>query len=332
VLTVVNTKSQARKLYTKLAQGHPDWHIVHLSANMCPAHRRKILGDSKNVGTLKEYLADKTTRCVCISTRLIEAGVDIDFDSAIRFLAGFDSIIQTAGRCNRNGNLRDAQGNPIPGKTYIINIVKEDEKISKLKDLIKGQEIMQRLIGEYKKNEAQFDHTLLHPDLISLYFLYFYGQISEDELKHKVAPGRKDTVLDLLSDNTKSVQAYGNTAISRYGEKAKVLTQFCQSFETAWKHFEVIAEETVGVIVPYAGGKKIIGELSACPDTERLKTVLLEAQQYSVNIYFSDLKDLQDAGIVKQVSGIEKMEIYTVNSEHYDADIGIRHECGSLDV
>ncbi|MDR2702356.1 MAG: CRISPR-associated helicase Cas3', partial [Spirochaetaceae bacterium] len=91
ILSVVNTKSQARKLYTVLSKQHPDWYIVHLSANMCPAHRRR------DISRLKEHLQNKTKKCVCISTRLIEAGVDIDFDGAIRFLAGFDSIVQTAG-------------------------------------------------------------------------------------------------------------------------------------------------------------------------------------------------------------------------------------------
>jgi CRISPR-associated endonuclease/helicase Cas3 len=53
------------------------------------------------IAKLKRKLQNKTQKCICVSTRLIEAGVDIDFDAAIRFLAGFDSVVQTAGRCNR---------------------------------------------------------------------------------------------------------------------------------------------------------------------------------------------------------------------------------------
>jgi CRISPR-associated endonuclease/helicase Cas3 len=101
ILTVVNTKPQAQKLYAALSQRHPDWLIIHLSTNMCPVHRRKV------IAKLRLKLRDKTRKCVCVSTRLIEAGIDIDFDAAIRFLAGFDSIVQTAGRCNRGGSLRN---------------------------------------------------------------------------------------------------------------------------------------------------------------------------------------------------------------------------------
>ena len=71
----------------------------HLSTGMCPAHRVMILAD------LKSHL-DSHTRAICVSTQSIEAGVDITFGSAIRALAGIDSIIQTAGSCNRNGEIK----------------------------------------------------------------------------------------------------------------------------------------------------------------------------------------------------------------------------------
>ncbi|GHV08729.1 CRISPR-associated helicase/endonuclease Cas3 [Campylobacterota bacterium] len=174
ILTVVNTKSQARKFYEDLSKNHTDWNIVHLSANMCPSHRQNV------ISRLKKFLQDKTKKCICISTRLIEAGVDIDFNGAIRFLAGFDSIIQTAGRCNRNGELKDKQGNLVTGKTYIINIVKDEEKISSLPDLLRGQEIMGRILREFYDNEAQHDHNLMHPVLIAHYFDYYYGEIQRN--------------------------------------------------------------------------------------------------------------------------------------------------------
>jgi CRISPR-associated endonuclease/helicase Cas3 len=156
ILSVVNIKSQARKLYKVLSKQHPDWHVVHLSANMCPAHRRR------DISRLKENLQNKTKKCVCISTRLIEAGVDIDFDGAIRFFAGFDSIVQTAGRCNRNGELKDSQGNPVKGKTWIINIIKNEENIRGLSDLLRGQKIMERVLREFHEDEEKYNHNLLH--------------------------------------------------------------------------------------------------------------------------------------------------------------------------
>jgi CRISPR-associated endonuclease/helicase Cas3 len=324
ILTVVNTKPQAQKLYAVLSQKHPDWQIIHLSTNMCPAHRRKV------IAKLRRKLLDKTQKCVCISTRLIEAGIDIDFDAAIRFLAGFDSVIQTAGRCNRNGKLTDPEGNLIIGKTYILNIVKDEENITKLPDLNRGQEIMRRILDEFHEDEVKFDHTLLHPELIKCYFWYYYSQMPNSLLKYTVFPGREDTLLDLLSNNWKSVQEYSDKESQKNGDAARQLTTFCQSFETAWKKFEVIAEDTIGVIVPFKQGRDIITELYTLPDIKQCEVLLAKAQRYSVNIYFSGLERLVEIGIVKQIPTKDQLEIYAVEEGYYDKHIGLTHEAGTL--
>jgi CRISPR-associated endonuclease/helicase Cas3 len=324
ILTVVNTKPQAEKVYTILKRKHPDWEIVHLSTNMCPVHRRKV------IEKLKETLDTGTKKCVCISTRLIEAGVDIDFDAAIRFLAGFDSVIQTAGRCNRNGLLKDVQGNPISGETYIINIVKGEENIDSLPELKLGQAIMEQVLREYRKDKARFNHDLLHPDLIARYFSCFYERISDTDLKYKIFPGRSDTILDLLSTNAESSHEYGELMESKSGNEAKPLTEFRQSFESAWKAFEVIASNTIAVIVPFEKGQGIITELYADPDRERMEELLREAQQYSVNVYHSGLKRLMDIGALRRI-GTES-EIYAVEKEHYDEHVGLCRDAGRLTV
>ncbi|MDR2398552.1 MAG: CRISPR-associated helicase Cas3' [Spirochaetaceae bacterium] len=318
ILTVVNTKPQAQSLYAILFQRHPDWEIVHLSTNMCPTHRRQ------SIERLKKTLADKSKRCVCISTRLIEAGVDIDFDTAIRFLAGLDSIIQTAGRCNRNGLLMDGQRNLISGKTYIINIVKHEEHIGSLKELKVGQEVTKRILREYHDDTRRFNTTLLHPDLISRYFAYFYEQVSDTNLEYKVFPGRTDTILNLLSLNTESKSEYDGLAESKSGTKIKLLPQFCQSFESAWKAFEVIASDTIGIIVPFEKGQFIINELHSGPNQKRTEELLREAQPYSVNIYYKGLKDLLDLHVIRRIEINRDTEIYTVEREHYDEYIGLR--------
>jgi CRISPR-associated endonuclease/helicase Cas3 len=325
ILTVVNIKVQARTLYGDLTKRHPDWLVVHLSANMCPAHRRRTIDE------LKESLKAKTKKCVCISTRLIEAGVDIDFDGAIRFLAGFDSIIQTAGRCNRNGELRNKQGDYINGKTYIINICKNEEKIASLPDLIHGQNIMKRILREYHGDEARFNHSLFHPELIAHYFDYFYGELSDSDLKHTVFDGRADTVLDLLSDNTESEAEYNANAIKQYGGAAKSLTNFRQSFQTAWEKFEVIADDTIGVIVPFERGADIIKELYALPDSKKCVELLREAQQYSVNVYRNEKNNLLSKKILDRAP-LDNFEIYIVDERFYDTAIGLNDTEGRMSL
>ena len=244
LLTVVNTKAQARKLYKLLKDAHPDWQIMQLTTNMCPCNRRKILAK------LRRKLENKTEKCVCISTSLIEAGIDLDFDSAIRFLAGFDSIIQVCGRCNRNGLLTDANGSKIRGKTYLINIVESEEKIANLPELLYSQGITRRVLREYNKDPAQYNNTLLHPDLIAQYFHYYYKGLPEYLLKYNIMGNTGATILDLLSDNRESASEFNRIKTKKYANQKVDSTGFCQSFETAWKAFEVIHEDTTAVIVP----------------------------------------------------------------------------------
>ncbi len=101
-LAVVNTRRHARELFGLLPD---DGSRFHLSALMCPVHRRVILHLVKR--RLRQNLPVRL-----VSTQLIEAGVDIDFPVVFRSLAGLDSIAQAAGRCDREGNLTAALGKP----------------------------------------------------------------------------------------------------------------------------------------------------------------------------------------------------------------------------
>lgn len=90
-LIVVNTRKSARSVY-KMLNGKK----FHLSTYMTPEHRSRTIAEIKNC--LK-----KRERITVVSTSLIEAGVDLDFQAVFRELAGLDSILQSGGRCNREG-------------------------------------------------------------------------------------------------------------------------------------------------------------------------------------------------------------------------------------
>ncbi len=94
VLCIVSTRKHAKEIYNRLL----DENVFHLSTLMCPIHRRDVLEE------IKLRLKNKKT-CKVVSTQLIEAGVDIDFPVVYRSIAGIDSIVQSAGRCNREGYL-----------------------------------------------------------------------------------------------------------------------------------------------------------------------------------------------------------------------------------
>lgn len=95
VLTIVNTRKHALELYREAETAGLDG-LVHLTTRQCAAHRREILADVR--GRLKSGQP-----CRVVATSLIEAGVDIDFPRVWRAEAGLDSIVQAAGRCNREG-------------------------------------------------------------------------------------------------------------------------------------------------------------------------------------------------------------------------------------
>lgn len=111
-LCVVNTRRDARDLYTALAALKPGA-AFHLSTWMCPAHRRDVITQ------IRERLKAHTPTYV-VSTSLIEAGVDLDFPAVFRALAGLDSLAQAAGRCNREGKLKNPDGTPAHGQVYLF--------------------------------------------------------------------------------------------------------------------------------------------------------------------------------------------------------------------
>lgn len=92
VLCVVNRRAQAQTLFSAL----PEEGRFHLSTAMCPAHRRAVLAEIRR-------RLDVGEPCRVVSTSLIEAGVDVDFPTVFRALAGLDSVVQAGGRCNREG-------------------------------------------------------------------------------------------------------------------------------------------------------------------------------------------------------------------------------------
>ncbi|HUJ10886.1 MAG TPA: CRISPR-associated helicase Cas3' [Verrucomicrobiae bacterium] len=121
VLCVVNLVRHASELWQQLRRKLPDdAKPVHLSAAMCPQHRLDLLA------YIRACLLNLRP-CRVISTQLIEAGVDVDFPEVWRALGPLDSIVQVAGRCNREARLQAGEmhvfrpvEHKLPGDTYRV--------------------------------------------------------------------------------------------------------------------------------------------------------------------------------------------------------------------
>lgn len=260
LLVICNTKQQARFLYEQMQ--HSDMDCFHLSAAMCPKHRIETMERMEK--TLKSGLS----KVVCISTQLIEAGVDISFDCVIRFLAGMDNVVQSAGRCNRNGESLQ------PAPVYLISC--SDENLSKLPEIQKSKTASLQLLSEFRRNPSRFENDLSSDAAITYYYQNLYGAMAPESQDFPIDNGC--TLFDLLSTNN----SYANGAEDekRFG--------LHQAFALAGRKFQVFEQETTDILVPYGDGCSLIGELSSTQVRYRpnLQKVLLEqAKPFTISIY-----------------------------------------------
>jgi CRISPR-associated endonuclease/helicase Cas3 len=153
-LCVVNTTKDARELFRLVQSAEPD-SAFHLSARLCPAHRQ-----GKTQSIRSQLAAGKP--CRLVSTQLIEAGVDVDFPVAFRALGPLDSIIQTAGRCNREGR----QDEPCP---VIVFRPKDGGHLPK------GYEQVMKITESFLARFAEAQSRIHQPSFYAEYFAELYG-------------------------------------------------------------------------------------------------------------------------------------------------------------
>jgi len=249
---------------------------------------------------------------ICVSTQLIEAGVNVDFGSVIRYLAGLDSIAQAAGRCNRNG-LREK------GRVTIVNPASEN--LGMLKDMEAGREKAYRVLNEYRNNPEEFNNDLLCPEAMDRYFqYYFFDRASKMDYPVSAREfGHSDTLLRMLSTNSLSVENY------KTEHKKSPVIPLRQSFKSAAKAFRAIDSETQGIIVPYGEGEDIISCLCASYDISREFALMKKAQRYSVNC-FRNMIDKLGVGEAGALHNIQCSGILCLKPEHYSEDFGVSVE------
>ena len=300
-LIIVNTKDAARKVYQLCAELDTN-ERVHLSTDMCPAHRKEKLESVR--ARLKSGLPT-----LCVSTQLIEAGVDVDFRVVIRFLAGLDSIAQAAGRCNRNGR-------PEPGILYIVNPL--EENLKKLPEIDNAGKCAARVLQDFEKNRERYRQNLFGPEALKDYYTYYFFN-RKDDMTYKVSAkelGHDDTLLNLLSANSTASAEY------RRINNAEASLHFRQGFMTAGKEFKSIDAPTRGVVVPFGDvGLHLIGELCATDEVEIQYELLKRAQQYTVNVFQHVLDKLSDAGAIHRIK--ENVDILYVDGRYYSEEYGL---------
>lgn len=298
LLVVCNKKSEAEFLFKNL-QGR-GCRLFHLSASMCMAHRKGVLS------TIREELAAPADNqpLICISTQVIEAGVDISFDKAIRFAAGMDSAIQTDGRCNRNGEY--------PSSDVIIVLI-EDENLSRLDDIKRGKDATIGLLAAYENDRSLFDGSLTSDKAIQYYYKRLYAEMfpgyQDYPLGEKARLAEGTSILSLLSDNI-----YYNTA-----SRPKYLLN--QGFAKAGALFQVFDDCSTDIVAPYKEGRDLIRKLAYMHDEHKkipfewMNQWVKRAKPYTVSVYSYQLSRLESQGGIYRIG-----DITVLNEDFYDSE------------
>ena len=314
VLIVVNTKRNARNIFEALKHERIDSAVLyHLSTSMCPAHRKHVLDEVKKKLSVGEAV-------ICVSTQLIEAGVDVDFGSVIRALAGLDSMAQAAGRCNRNGRREY-------GKVYIVDLA--EENLASLREIEEGKRCALRVLDEYDENPAPFRGDPIGPEAMELYYRYYFWN-RRDRMDYPVGAsgsvGRPDTLLRLLSTNG-SPQAGSLGEYWRQNGHNEPELFFRQSFMSAAEAFKAIDAPTEGLLVPWGRGAKLSTLFNSGASTQEKRELLREAQHYSVNLRQSELNRIRDEGLLHEIEEIGILELK--DERYYSEDFGLSDEAQS---
>lgn len=305
LLVVLNTKAAVRKLFQQLK--NESWtqsegvRLYHLSTIMCPEHRKAKLEE------IREQLENPANRIICISTQLIEAGVDISFQGVIRSLAGLDSIAQAAGRCNRHGKdeLR-----------YVDIIRAADEHLSNLPEIKMAAEQTERLLSEFKKDPQRFENDRLSLPAIQMYFHYYYKRIESIQGQMDYRVGQEISLFELLNKNEIGTEQFKNK--NQIGPPLHTRN----AIASVEHYFEVISNAGKSVIVPYdSEAVKIILDLNGSLQPSEIGDLLRSAQKYTVTLYDQELRQLDRGSHLEFLQQGRVMALSpTAFSEEYGID------------
>lgn len=289
LLVIVNTRRSAAELFRRLSDLNSAEQrkavMSHISTRLCPAHRKHEIGEIRR-------LLSENKPVICVTTQLIEAGVDISFSCVVRSLAGLDNAAQAAGRCNRNGESECRE-------VYILEL--GEERLNGLPEIRKACACTKSVCTQCGSDD------LLSPEAAAEYFSRYYSEM-EDVLSYEYNDASvKTDLLDLLSLN-KARNNPGSTAYTG------------QAFRTAGDKFEVIDNDTRAVIVPYNDeARDIIESLNGSLFPAECAELQRKAQQYTVGVYPNELRELTDAGAVYPL----RSGAFALTEGYYDQSLGM---------
>jgi len=241
-LCVVNLRDHASALFDALhaapGQGLDCSGLFHLSTRMCAAHRLDVLA------SIRERLRSGMP-CRIVSTQLVEAGVDLDVPIAFRAMGPLDSVIQVAGRVDREGRLTAKAG--IPAGRLIVFRPEDERYPGGVRGHYKAAtEITRGLISEFD------DVQTYHLDAMRAYFDRYYGAADglgrgEDlaAMRNSDAPRFRS-----LADAFEMIESRTRSIFVPYGEGEALLSEIAESKALDREHLRKLQRYTVA-LQPY---------------------------------------------------------------------------------
>lgn len=297
ILAVVNIKKTARNIFKAIKEVNTGREVYHLSTSMCPAHRKAVLAMMKKSLSMGRNI-------ICVSTQLIEAGVDLDFNVVIRSYAGMDSIVQAIGRCNREGLITDG------GEVILVNFSEDIESTSRIQGVGDKKEVTTNIL---RQTVGEIDLEKL-----SVAFFTAYYQMAANKTNRMEYPAGKDepTLFNVMTNP----HIGGNVNGSIFSK-----------LKTVADKFNLISDDTDGVIVPYGDGEKKIYQLTSLLDKRFIeaddyiviKRLLKELQPYTINIY-------KNSNLTEYVESFLDGDIKVLKPGYYNAEYGAAEEMNML--
>lgn len=311
VLMIANTKRCARLLYRRCKElMGEEGTLCHLSTSLCAAHRRFLIENRIGKETVRAAVKDGRP-VVCISTQLVEAGVDIDFAVVVRSMCGLDSLVQSAGRCNRDARLDG-------GRLILVKPLGEVESLVNLKELVTARDLGESVCESWRR--APYRSSLLSSEWLTGYYWKFFQQ-TDVKLKMNFPVNLNDAgssdLVHLLSSNRQN-----------RGKDAEGLALH-QSFSMAGREYKAIDDETTGVLVPYGEGQDLIRQMMSlgkpsvwgADQWKRWKELLKESQPFTVSLHNNLFASLLTAGEICRIN--DEVDVYFALPNKYDSELGL---------
>lgn len=296
LLIICNTKKQVLELYKHLKVLNTDYVLFNLSNFMCLKHRRETLEK------INAALENKT-RIICVSSQIVEAGVDFSFESVIRAEAGLDNIAQAAGRCNRNGEFDKLC------KVYIVNM--KDENLRSLMDIKHSQDAMDGFLYRFGVAPERYNENILSDESINEYYRLLFADKSVSSVFNYPCPSINTDIYEMLSLNRRFLP----------DDSPYILNQ---AFKTAGECFNVFDDSTTEVIVPYDdNAKSIISGLysaRARNDAEYLRKLIDDSRQFTISLFNYQMNMLEKSNGVHSPNSIP---VVTLNEGFYSNEFGL---------